>query len=243
MNTLTSLIPDVNILLELAPEELAEILLQLANEHKQNGLIHPQALLTQINGAHGEADGYPQSRRKDAELAFSEAWNWLTVHGLLVPDTGTNGNNGWMRLSRQASKLLDQKSFQSYARSVAFPKSLLHPLIADAVWIDLARGDLETAVFKAFKAVEIAVRDAGKFDATEIGTILMRKAFEKTSGPLSNQQQPDSERESLAHLFAGAIGSYKNPHSHRTVTITDLNEAQEMVIIASHLLRIVDSRR
>jgi len=243
MTTLTSLIPDVNILLELAPEELAEILLQLANEHKQNGLIHPQALLTQINGARGEADGYPQSRRKDAELAFSEAWNWLTVHGLLVPDTGTNGNNGWMRLSRQASKLLDQKSFQSYARSVAFPKSLLHPLIADAVWIDLARGDLETAVFKAFKAVEIAVRDAGKFDATEIGTILMRKAFEKTSGPLSNQQQPDSERESLAHLFAGAIGSYKNPHSHRTVTITDLNEAQEMVIIASHLLRIVDSRR
>lgn len=243
MNTLTSLIPDVNMLLDLAPEELAEILLQLANEHKQNGRIHPQALLTQINGTPGGAVGYPQNRRNDAELAFSEAWNWLTVHGLLIPDTGTNGNNGWMRLSRQASKLLDQKSFQSYARSVAFPKSLLHPLIADAVWIDLARGDLETAVFKAFKAVEIAVREAGNFDATEIGTILMRKAFDKANGPLSDQQQPDSEREALAHLFAGAIGSYKNPHSHRTVTISDPNEAQEMVIIASHLLRIVDSRK
>lgn len=243
MNTLTSLIPDVNMLLELAPEELAEILLQLANEHKQNGLIHPQALLTQINGTREEADGYPQNRREDAELAFSEAWNWLAVQGLLVPDTGTNGNNGWMRLSRRASVILNQKSFQSYARSVAFPKSLLHPLIAEAVWIDLARGELETAVFNAFKAVEIAVRDVGKFDATEIGIILMRKAFDKATGPLSNQQQPDAEREALAHLFAGAIGSYKNPHSHRTVTITDINEAQEMVIIASHLLRIVDSRR
>ena len=140
MNTLTSFIPDVNLLLELPPEELAEILLQLANEHKQNGLIHPQALLTQINGAHGEADGYPQSRRKDAELAFSEAWNWLTVHGLLVPDTDTNGNNGWKRLSRQASKLLDQKLFQSYARSVAFPKSLLRNAIEGLTraWPELA---------------------------------------------------------------------------------------------------------
>lgn len=152
MNTLTSLIPDVNVFLQLAPEELAEILLQLANEHKQNGLVHPQALLTQINGTPGGPDGYPQNSRKDAELAFSEAWNWLAVHGLLVPDTGSNGNNGWMRLSRRASAILNQKSFQSYARSVAFPKSLLHPLIAEAVWIDLARGELETAVFKAFKA-------------------------------------------------------------------------------------------
>jgi uncharacterized protein (TIGR02391 family) len=148
-----------------------------------------------------------------------------------------------MFLSRRARTVMANNTFKTYARSVAFPKALLHPSIADEVWLDIIRGDLETAVFKSFRAVEIAVREAGNFSDTDIGTPLMRKAFDKTTGPLSDQQQPEAEREALAHLFAGAIGSYKNPHSHRTVTINDATEAQEMVILASHLLRIVDSRR
>lgn len=219
------------------------VLLQLAKEHRQNNLIHLQSIASHINGLPGGANGYPQNRRKDAEIAVAEAWNWLTVQGLLIREPGMNGNNGFMLLSRRAEALLANGSFKSYSRSVAFPKALLHPSIADEVWIDLARGDLETAVFKSFRTVEIAVRAAGGFPDTEIGTQLMRKAFDKNIGPLSDSRQPEAEREALAHLFAGAIGSYKNPHSHRTVTISDPNESQEMVVLASHLLRIVDSRK
>jgi hypothetical protein len=50
-----------------------------------------------------------------------------------------------------------------------------------------------------------------------------------------------SAREALAHLVAGALGSYKNPHRHRKVALTG-DESVEMVILASHIINIVDSR-
>lgn len=61
------------------------------------------------------------------------------------------------------------------------------------------------------------------------------------TGPLSDRTAPEGERQALSDLFAGAVGSYKNPSSHRHVAI-DPPETGEMIMLASHLLKIVDSR-
>jgi len=61
MATLKSLIPDADVLLSLATEELAEIVLRLASEHIQGHMIHFQFLGLQINGTSGAGDGYSQN--------------------------------------------------------------------------------------------------------------------------------------------------------------------------------------
>ena len=70
----------------------------------------------------------------------------------------------------------------------------------------------------------------------------MRKAFGE-DGPLTDMTAEKGERERRSDLFAGAIGSYKNPHSHRDVHMEDPEEALEIILLANHLLRIVDARK
>ena len=131
-----------------------------------------------------------------------------------------------------------QKDVADVLTDDLLPNCLLHPVISQKVLPIFMQGSYGPAVFEAFKQVEIAVREAGGYVETDYGTKLMRMAFRPEDGALTDSQ--DTEKQARSDLFAGAIGSYKNPGSHRDVEIT-AEGAAELIIFASHLLRIVDS--
>jgi len=176
-------------------------------------------------------------KQDTVNAALLEAWAWLVREGFLI---ATKQDSYFV--SRRGMRLKGRQDLEAYRKSNILPKESLHPVIADRVWAAFIRGEYETAVFQAFKEVESAVRTAGGFQATDIGTGLIKKAFDSNSGPLADKALPETERQAMLALFTGAVGVFKNPSSHLHRTINDPREAAEMIGLASLLMRIVDRR-
>lgn len=224
--------------LALEPEELAGVVLEYLNAIEASD---PGRLNRYNFGLPHTVAGYPGPSQTAVGRALMEAWVWLEREGLITPQPGKGGL--WIFVTRRGKALSGRSNLDAFRRADLLPRHLLHPVIAQRVWSQFLRGEYDTAVFQAFKEVEVAVREASNYGSTDIGADLMRKAFNEAGGPLRDPSAPVAEQQALAHLFAGAIGSYKNPHSHRTVSIADPTEAVEMIVLASHLLRIVQDRK
>ncbi|MEV4782113.1 TIGR02391 family protein [Burkholderia sp. LMU1-1-1.1] len=233
MPTLCDLLPDATVVLALEPEELAGIVLEMLNAEPGNAPkgVHPANL---TNAA--TLGAFDPEKRDLVGFAVAEAWNWLIREGMVAPKPGDQF--GWYFVTRRGAKLSNRAGVDAHRKANELPRSMLHPQILEACWAPYFRGEYDTAVFKAFRELEIEIRVASELPAHMLGTDLARKAFHE-DGPLSDKSAPVSERQALQSIMAGAIGSYKNPHSHRKVAL-DAVEAAEMLILASHLLKIVD---
>jgi uncharacterized protein (TIGR02391 family) len=246
-HSLSSLVPTVEELLSLEVEELAGVLLLhligYEETTKHNGGINYRNFF----------DAPPrhdyESQQQEVNLALMESMAWLRSTGLLVESASLTG--GFFFVSWRGKLITSREDFTAYRKAGLLPKAQLHPLIASKVYPAFMRGEYDTAVFQAFREVEVAVRTTGNFGPDDYGNDLMRNAFRSDGkkdksannpGPLTDKQLPIAEQEAMANLFAGAIGLYKNPPSHRHVP-TNAEDAAEVIIFASQLLRIVDRLR
>jgi uncharacterized protein (TIGR02391 family) len=241
--SLSSLVPSVDDLLSLEVEELAGVLLLHLNDH-ESGFNHKGGI-NYNNFFNAPVRQDYESKQSDVNQALMEALAWLRSAGLLVEKAGLTG--GWFFVSRRGRQILSRDDYAAYRKAGLLPKNQLHPLIASKVYPAFMRGEYDTAIFQAFREVEVAVRDAGKFGPDDYGTKLMRDGFKigekkgqpAAPGPLTDTALPVAEQEAMANLFAGGIGLYKNPQSHRHVP-TLPEDAAEVIVFASQLLRIVD---
>jgi uncharacterized protein (TIGR02391 family) len=232
-------IPDAEQLLAMEPEELAAKALFLIRAEYGGGKFCPQNLRREFSNFRDKYP-YPPAKLGEIDSALAESFAWLDAQGLFIIDID---QVEWRSLSRRARKFEDETDLAKFATARRFPKDALHSAMATKVWSAFLRGEFDVAVFQAMKAVEVFVRDASGFPDTLLGARLMRAAFAPKTGPLTDTNVDKGEQVARMELFAGAIGSYKNPHSHRQVPLDDPDEAAEIIMLANHLLRIVDGRK
>lgn len=168
---------------------------------------------------------------------LSDAWAWLEAHAL-IGLSAQNPPSAWQRVTAAGVEVSNDPSAVAKVWAADRLAGDLHSALSSAR-SNFALGDYETASFAAMKAVEVEVRRIAGLPNELVGVPLMRKAFSPKDGVLRDPGAEGGEQQATADLFAGAIGAYKNPASHRTVRFDDPVEAAEVIQLADLLLRIV----
>jgi uncharacterized protein (TIGR02391 family) len=143
-------------------------------------------------------------------------------------------------LGTECSSAITPKSFsQDFAAAVLHSVVSLHPKIVDKCKILFETGHYDQAIFTAMKVVEEEIRSVARRDPTDIGASLVAKAMGKDDPPI-RFSDVKAEQESAYFLYRGALGSFKNPLSHRSLEISDPVKTFECLALASLLIRMLE---
>jgi uncharacterized protein (TIGR02391 family) len=192
----------------------------------------------------GRANNRYRQHHLAAFQAFSEGWGWLHAKGLVAWNPEQSSDSSFI-ISRRGRQVL--KEGLRWLRATERLDVELVPTLEYTAKPHFLRGDFETAAFVAMKEVEVAVRTKAELSNKLIGVPLMQQAFRPPpasngeSGPLFNPALEGGESVAQMNLFAGAIGLFKNPTSHRRVDYEDPTLAAEVVLLADLLLRILET--
>lgn len=224
--------PPIETVLDMEPEELAPFVLKhlsnVSNINRYNYTL----------GTSSEIQEYAGKHLKDFQKQLMEAFIWLERELLIAPQPDEQGD--WRFITRRGERVLKDENFAAYSQEALLPSKNLHPILVRKVKPLFLRGDYDTAIFQAFKAIEVHVRKNGGYTKSDIGVSLMRKAFHPQTGKLSNTHSEESEKQAMSDLFAGAIGLFKNPTSHRDIDGISPEEAVDYIRVANCLLKMID---
>ena len=224
--------PLIGTSLDLRPEELAPFVLKHLNRighiNRYNYALSTNSGMQEYAGAH----------LKDFQKRLMEAFVWLEREMFIAPEPDQTGD--WRFITRKGEEVLRDENFSAYSQGSLLSSENLHSIIIRKVKPLFLRGDYDTAIFQAFKAVEVLVREKGGYAKGDIGVSLMRKAFHPQTGKLSNTHSEESEKQAMSDLFAGAIGLFKNPTSHRNIDGISSEEAADYIKVANCLLKMID---
>lgn len=228
--------PPIDTALELEPEELAPFILRHLQQMGGKNINRYNYTL----GTSPEMVEYAGSHLEEFKKRVMEAWIWLEREVFLAPRPGDQGE--WRFITRRGERILQDEDWKSYAKESLLDTKTLDPVLARKVKPLFLRGDYDTAIFQAFKEVEVRVRKEGKYSNSDYGVDLMRKAFNPSTGALTNKKSEEAEKKAMSHLFSGAVGLLKNPVSHRDVRGVSPEFAADSIRFANLLLRMIDEQ-
>lgn len=238
MPSLSKLIPDSRAVTEMHTADLAGYVFEVLmhTDAMNRGQWNRRNFCMEASREYGS---YERGADQEVGIACSAAWSWLESNGLICRHP--EQDNEWFVPTARGRQIKNHQGIRELISNEQLPEHFLHPEFISNVRPLFLQSRFETAVFEAFKTLEVAIRIASGLGDDSIGVALVNRAFHPEGGRLTDTTLEKGERVALMSLMAGAIGSYKNPSSHRRVAIS-ADEARDMIVLASHLLKIVDSR-
>jgi hypothetical protein len=231
--------PNQEALLAMAPEQLGAVLWSILKQIAQQERLPAYEWNCQRTVAQHVFSS--QNAHPDLEHAVLEALAWLANIGAIVHGTSTS-NGPFFFLTRRGWAVEDRVDLEKLARTALFPRTLLHPVIAQESEAEFRLGKNAAAVFKAFQEVDIRLRElvhqaAPLLKGKSVPAIL-GKAFEK-DGVLAHLRADEKDRDKLKALFQAAMESFRHPTTHERPEIDD-GEAVQAIALASYLRRLLD---